>query len=66
VRQPVELELEPNVNSLSSVELRQQGGQWEAWLKATRKRFMDYFARTEVAFQLGPPGSVASERPLKL
>jgi hypothetical protein len=62
VRQTVELELEPNVNSLSSIELRQRGGLWQAWFQGTRKQFWDAYARTELTFELGPPGKVARVR----
>jgi len=62
VRQTVELELEPNVNSLSSIELRQQSGLWQAWLQGTRKQFWNAYARAELTFELGPPGKVARVR----
>jgi len=57
VRQMTELEL-PMVISLSSVELRQENGQWFAWLKGTRKKFIGD-TNAELEFELGPPSKVA-------
>jgi hypothetical protein len=60
VREVAELEL-PMVISLSSIEVRQQNGQWFAWLKGTRKKVMGD-TRAELEFELGPPGKVARVR----